>query len=233
MYSMLCGNLAAIKTVMQQAAAKSGRQLEDITLIGVSKTHPADAVRAAAQCGLKHFGENRVQEAVPKIDSLTDLDIKWHFIGSLQTNKVRYILPKVQLIHSLDRWSLVKELERLAPRFTTQANCLVQVNIAGEASKSGLAPVEVCDFIQAVVTECQHVRICGLMTIAPIAENPEEVRGYFRQMKALFDELAQSATGYTMQHLSMGMSGDFAVAIEEGATMIRVGSAIFGRRRTE
>ncbi|HHW98375.1 MAG TPA: YggS family pyridoxal phosphate-dependent enzyme [Firmicutes bacterium] len=223
-------NLDALKAVIHKAAATSLRKPEDITLIAVSKTRQADEVRALHELGVIDFGENRVQEAVPKIDSLADLHLRWHFIGSLQTNKVRQILPKAGLIHSLDRWSLAKELQRCASNLDRPARCLVQVNIAGEASKSGLAPQEVKEFVQTVAAEHQQVQICGLMTIAPQVSNPEEVRGYFRQMKSLFDELATHARGYEMKHLSMGMSGDFQVAIEEGATMVRIGTAIFGRR---
>lgn len=223
-------NLDAIKAAIGQAAAKSLRSSEEITLIAVSKTRTAEEIRALHELGVRDFGENRVQEAVPKIDSLEDLHLNWHFIGSLQTNKVRHILPRVGLIHSLDRWSLVKELERCAQNLSRPARCLVQVNIAGETSKSGLAPQEVTEFVQTVAADYQQIQICGLMTIAPQVSNPEEVRGYFRQMKLLFDKLAVQAKGYEMKHLSMGMSGDFQVAIEEGATMVRIGTAIFGRR---
>ncbi len=223
-------NLDAIKAAIHEAAAKSLRKPEDITLIAVSKTRSADEIKALHELGVRDFGENRVQEAVPKIDTLAAIDINWHFIGSLQTNKVRQILPKVGLIHSLDRWSLVKELERCARRFGKPARCLVQVNIANEASKSGLAPQEVKEFIQTVAADYPQVQIRGLMAMAPLVSDPEEVRGYFRQMKELFNELASESKGYAMEHLSMGMSGDFQVAIEEGATMVRIGTAIFGRR---
>lgn len=231
MNRQLQDNLEAVKAAIQQAAAKSLRKPEAITLIAVSKTRSADEVRALHELGVSDFGENRVQEAAPKIDALADLDLDWHLIGSLQTNKVRQIFSKVQLIHSLDRWSLVKELERCALRFGVPARCLLQVNIAGETSKSGLAPVEVDEFVQTVAADYPHVQIRGLMTMAPLVDNSEEVRPYFRQMKSLFDELAvKNDAGYRMEHLSMGMSGDFQVAIEEGASMVRVGTAIFGRR---
>ncbi len=230
MNRQLQDNLEAVKAAIQQAAARSLRKPEAVTLIAVSKTRSAAEVRALHELGVNNFGENRVQEAAPKIDALADLNLDWHLIGSLQTNKVRQIFPKVGLIHSLDRWSLVKELERCALRFGTPARCLVQVNIAGEASKSGLAPGEVREFVQTVAADYSHVQIHGLMTIAPLVDDPEQVRGYFRQMKSMSDELAAQAGGYTMEHLSMGMSGDFQVAIEEGATMVRVGTAIFGRR---
>lgn len=230
MTRQLQDNLEAVKAAIQQAAANSSRNPEAITLIAVSKTRSTAEVRALAELGINNFGENRVQEASSKIDSLTDLDVNWHLIGSLQTNKVHQIFSKVQLIHSLDRWSLVKELERCATRFWAPARCLVQVNIADETSKSGLAPSEVKEFVHTVAADYPQVQIRGLMTMAPLVGNPEEVRSYFRRMKALFDELAVADMGYAMEHLSMGMSGDFQVAIEEGATMVRVGTAIFGRR---
>jgi hypothetical protein len=230
MTNRLQDNLEAVRTAVQQAAANSQRKADAVTLIAVSKTWPAADVQALAKLGVRDFGENRVQEAIPKIDSLSDPNINWHLIGSLQTNKVRLIFPKVQLIHSLDRWSLAKELERCAQRLGRSAECLVQVNIAGETTKAGLPPSLVKEFVETVSADCPHVRIKGLMTIAPRADNPEDVRVYFREMKALFTDLAAIESGCTMQHLSMGMSGDFKVAIEEGATMVRVGTAIFGRR---
>lgn len=230
---LLQDNLDAVKAAIQQAAAKSSRQPEAITLLAVSKTRSVAEVSALHELGVRDFGENRVQEAVSKIDALAAQGLNWHLIGSLQTNKVRQILPRVQLIHSLDRWSLAKELERCAERHGKVANCLVQVNIADEASKSGLQPDEVKDFVQTVAADYPHVQIRGLMTIAPLVDDAEAVRGYFRQMKLLFDQLAVANAGYSMEHLSMGMSGDYQVAIEEGATIVRVGTAIFGRREAK
>lgn len=230
---LLQDNLDAVKAAIQRAAAKSSRQPEAITLLAVSKTRSIAEVSALHELGVKDFGENRVQEAVPKIDALAVQCLNWHLIGSLQTNKVRQILTRVQLIHSLDRWSLAKELERCAERHEKMANCLVQVNIAGETSKSGLQPDEVKDFVQTVAADYPRVQIRGLMTIAPPVDEAEEVRGYFRQMKLMFDQLAVANAGYSMEHLSMGMSGDYQVAIEEGATIVRVGTAIFGRREAK
>lgn len=224
-------NLAKVRSDIQEAAMRAGRRTKDITLIGVSKTRPVEDIKLAFEQGLRHFGENRVQEALPKIETLNNLDINWHMIGSLQTNKVRHILPRVALIHSLDRWSLAKELERRAQRLDLQARCLVQVNVANEATKSGLPVEEVRDFVTDVIRECPHVAIQGLMAMAPLVENAEEVRPYFRTMRHLFVDLADLSPGCSMQHLSMGMSNDFVVAIEEGATMVRVGTAIFGGRK--
>jgi hypothetical protein len=223
-------NLETVRKKIVQAAGSAGRDPREITLIGVSKTVPAERVREAVELGVLDLGENRVQGATEKMDLLPGLGIRWHFIGSLQTNKVKYILPRVKLIHSLDRFSLAKELHARAEKLNLQANCLVEVNVAGEASKSGLSPDEVPDFVRSVVSEYPRVKIAGLMTVAPYAEDPEQVRCYFRQLKLLFDRLAQAADGYSMTHLSMGMSNDYPVAIAEGATMVRIGTAIFGRR---
>lgn len=230
MNHQLHDNLEAVRTAIARAAARSKQKVQDVTLVAVSKTRSAAEARAAWQCGVHDFGENRVQEAVPKIESLGDLNATWHMIGSLQTNKVRQIFPQIELLHSLDRWSLAREVNRCANRFGRPLSCLVQVNIAGEASKSGLDLAEVKDFIDAVVADCPGTQISGLMAMAPYVDDPEQVRCYFRQMKTLYDELAQVQAGYTMEHLSMGMSGDYEVAIEEGANLVRIGTAIFGRR---
>lgn len=228
--SEIAENLAAVRAAVALAARNADRDPAEITLIGVSKTVDPLRVRSAVELGLDQLGENRVQEALQKMDDLADLAVNWHFIGSLQTNKVKYILPRVKLIHSLDRWALAQELNSRAEKLQLQANCLVEVNAAGESSKAGFAPAEVADFVQSVASQCPRVTVCGLMTVAPYADNPEAVRCYFRQMKQLFDQLAEQAQGYHMTHLSMGMSNDFPVAIAEGATMVRIGTAIFGRR---
>ncbi len=223
-------NLRSIRDQIGRAALLAGRSPNDITLVGVSKTVPVERISAAIDLGLCDLGENRVQEAMDKIHALQARQLRWHFIGSLQSNKVKYILPVVHMIHSLDRWSLAQELERRAAKLDIPVKCLVEVNIAGEESKAGLSPAHVQDFVQTVAKDCPHIRIEGLMTVAPYVSNPEEVRPYMRQMKSLFDVLSRESSGYAMRQLSMGMSGDFAVAIEEGATIVRVGTAIFGRR---
>lgn len=223
-------NLRLVREAISLAAQQSGRQPSEVTLIGVTKTVPIERIQMAIDCGLSDLGENRVQEAMEKMDALDRYVGHWHLIGTLQTNKVRYILPRVKLIHSLDRWALAQELESRAEKLELRANCLVEVNIAGEASKAGFSPAEVTDFVKSVASECPHVMVQGLMTVAPPANNPEEVRGYFRQMRQLFNHLSQVEQGYRMTHLSMGMSSDFTVAIAEGSTMVRIGTAIFGRR---
>ncbi len=227
MQSELAERLQQVRAAVARAATEAGRDPAEITLIGVTKTVAAERVAEAIDAGLSELGENRVQEALGKMEALAEREVNWHLIGSLQTNKVKYILPRVKLIHSLDRFNLAQELDRRAEKLQLQAHCLVEVNVAREASKSGLALGEVSDFVQTVVQECPHVNLHGMMTVAPYADNPEEVRGYFRQMRQLFDRLADE---YRWQHLSMGMSNDFRVAIAEGATMVRIGTAIFGRR---
>lgn len=223
-------NLELVRLAIDRAARGAGRSSAEITLIGVTKTIALDRMLSAIELGLTDLGENRVQEAIDKMDALGDRPINWHLIGTLQTNKVKYILPRVKLIHSLDRWALAKEIDSRAEKLGLRVNCLVEVNVAMESSKAGLPPAEVRDFVKTVAADCPRVSILGLMTVAPPVEHAEEVRPYFRQLRELFDSLAKHQEGYTMQHLSMGMSHDFEVAIAEGATMVRIGTAIFGRR---
>jgi pyridoxal phosphate enzyme (YggS family) len=220
-------NLQQVKARIARAAHLSGRDPGEITLVGVTKTVSVQRIAEAVDAGLTDLGENRVQEALGKIAHFQGRPVNWHLIGQLQTNKVRQILPRVELIHSLDRFKLAKELDSRAENLQMKANCLVEVNVAGEASKAGLPLGQVDDFVGTVVSECPHVAVHGLMTVAPYAENPEDVRCYFRQLRRLFDRMADV---YGFRHLSMGMSNDFEVAIAEGATMVRVGTAIFGRR---
>ena len=227
----LAARLQGVKQKIALAADMAGRKATDITLVAVSKGRDTLEIRQLAALGVTDFGENRVQEAVPKIEELTDLPrLNWHLIGSLQTNKARKVLPLVNLVHSLDRFSLARELERLGIARGVATDCLVQVNIAGEKSKSGLNPREVDEFVQTVANDYPLVAIRGLMTIAPQADDAESVRIYFRAMKALFDELKRKELNYRMEFLSMGMTADYSVAIEEGANMVRIGTAIFGRR---
>lgn len=223
-------NLELVRLAINRAARQAGRSAGEITLVGVTKTVAPDRIMVAIERGLTDLGENRVQEAAAKMEVLGGIPINWHLIGTLQTNKVKYILPRVKLIHSLDRWALAKEIDSRAEKLRLRANCLVEVNVAGESSKAGRSPAEVYEFIRTVASDCPHVSILGLMTVAPHVEHVEEVRPYFRQLRELFDSLAKQAEGYTMQHLSMGMSNDFEVAIAEGATIVRIGTAIFGRR---
>ena len=220
-------NIALIKEQIARCAEKAGRNLNDIKLIAVSKNKTADKAREAVAAGLFDLGENRVQELMDKHPFVEGAH--WHLIGHLQTNKVKYIVGKVVMVHSLDRWSLALELDRRARDAGMVIPTLVQVNVAGEETKFGLAVPEVRDFITEAAT-LPGISIQGLMTIAPYVENPEEVRPVFRQLRNISHGLKE-IPGVRMEQLSMGMSNDFAVALEEGSTMIRIGTAIFGSRK--
>ncbi|MDW7651278.1 MAG: YggS family pyridoxal phosphate-dependent enzyme [Bacillota bacterium] len=208
---------------ISRAAARSGR--DAVGLVAVTKTVPAETVREACVLGLTVFGENRVQEALPKVEAVPEAD--WHFIGRLQTNKVKDVLGKFTLIHSLDRWKLAKVIQKEAAERDLSVRVLVQVNIAGEKQKGGIAPSELADFLCDVST-LTHLRVAGLMAIPPFTDHPEEVRPYFKEMAHLFQNLRIPGIG--MEILSMGMTGDFEVAVEEGANLVRIGSALFGGR---
>jgi pyridoxal phosphate enzyme (YggS family) len=217
----IAANLERVRERIARAAERAGRRAEDVLLIGVSKTVDVERVRQALAAGLPALGENRVQEAGPKI-ALVGRPVPWHLIGHLQTNKVRDALELFDLVHSLDRLELARECDRRARQRGRPVEALVQVNVAGEASKGGFAPEEVGAALEAV-GPLDHVRVRGLMTIPPPAEEPDVARVWFRA-------LAQLAKRHGLDELSMGMSADFEVAIEEGATMVRVGTAIFGPR---
>ncbi len=223
-----CSVLEKVLERIDRACLRSGRSSKEVRLLGATKTVPPKKIRKFYQCGLRLFGENRVQEFLKKYEDLRDLDIEWHFIGRLQSNKVKYILGKVTLIHSLDRESLLEELEKRAGRLGIVQECLVEVNLGGEETKGGLAPQEVLPFVEKVL-QCNHVKVTGLMTIPPYFEDPEKSRPYFEKLRNLRDSL-ESALGIRLSELSMGMSSDFEVAIEEGSTIVRIGTALFGER---
>jgi PLP dependent protein len=214
-------NIERVRERMARAAERAGRRAEDVLLIGVSKTVDAERIRQAVAAGLPALGENRVQEAEEKIAAL-GRPVPWHLIGHLQTNKVRPALELFEVIHSLDRLDLARECDRRARARGRPVTALLQVNVGGEASKGGFAPEQVAEAVEAVAA-LEHLRLCGLMTIPPPTERPEKARGWFRM-------LAQLAKRHGLSELSMGMSADYEVAIEEGATMVRVGTAIFGPR---
>lgn len=214
-------NLARVQERVARAAERAGRRPDGVLLIGVSKTVDVARIRAAVAAGVTTLGENRVQEAKSKIAELGRL-AAWHLIGHLQTNKVKDALDLFDLIHSLDRLELARELERRAAAQGRVADALLQVNVAAEASKGGVAPDAVGETLD-LIGKLGHVRVRGLMTIPPEVERPEESRPWFRRLREL-------AERHGLPELSMGMSGDFEVAIEEGATMVRVGTAIFGPR---
>ena len=221
-------NIERVKATIADACRRSGRRPEDVRLIAVTKYVGIDTTRAVLDLGIEHIGENRVQEAVPKYDKLGSRGT-WHFIGHLQSNKVKNVLGRFTYIHSLDRHSLAKEIQKRAAKRAMTVNCLLQVNVSGEKSKFGLAPSELVEFAKEVA-EMSNIRIVGLMTMAPFVDNPEEVRPVFRELRSLRDQLYRLELPQVGKlKLSMGMSNDYTVAIEEGATMVRLGSVLVGR----
>lgn len=226
---MLKENLAFVENEIQAACQRSGRKREDVTLIAVSKTKPVEMLNEAYDLGIRVFGENKVQELVDKHEVMPE-DIHWHLIGHLQRNKVKYIIDKVELIHSVDSIRLAEAIEKEAAKHELTANILIEVNVAKEESKFGLMPEEVDAFIDKIA-EFPHIHVKGLMTIAPFVEDPEENRPIFAHLRKLSVDIAKkNVDNITMSILSMGMTNDYQVAIEEGATMVRVGTGIFGAR---
>lgn len=226
---MLKENLAEVQEKIKKACEKSGRNVDDVTLIAVSKTKPNEMLQEIYDCGIREFGENKVQEMCGKMEALPE-DIKWNMIGHLQTNKVKYIVGKTSLIHSVDSFHLAKEIQKHAQKNNVICDILVEVNIAEEESKFGISKEDVISLVTEI-SKLDHIRIKGLMTIAPFVENPEDNRKYFKAIKQLSVDIdAQNIDNVSMNVLSMGMSGDYTVAIEEGATMVRVGTGIFGER---
>lgn len=222
-------NIREILGNIEAAQQRSPRAAQQVHLLAVSKTKPIEAVREAWAAGQTWFGENRVQELVPKQEALSDA--QWHLIGHLQTNKVKYIIGKTALIHSLDNMGLADEIEKRSAAKGVITDCLVQVNIAEEEQKSGLFVPELDSFIDAMA-ERPHIRIMGLMTIGPVVEDPEDIRPVFAELRRLFErQKARELPFAQMQWLSMGMSHDYHIAVEEGANIVRVGSSIFGARQ--
>jgi pyridoxal phosphate enzyme (YggS family) len=220
-------NLSDIRAQISAAAQRAGRDPSSIRLVAVSKTHPAGAVVDAAATGQTVFGESRVQEARDKIPACPP-GLEWHFIGHLQKNKVRQALPLFSFFHSIDSTALAEAMNRVAGETGGAAEGLLEVNVSGEATKNGFTSDGLRREFPALA-KLSHLRIRGLMTMAPYSDNPEDARPVFRALRELRDEL-QSTHGYALPELSMGMSGDFEPAIEEGATLVRVGSSIFGAR---
>jgi pyridoxal phosphate enzyme (YggS family) len=222
-------NLAAVRARLEGAARAAGRDPASVRLIAISKTFPVEAVLAAYAAGQADFGENRVQEALQKIDATADIPIRWHLVGHLQTNKARKAATSFACIHSIDSLDLLRRLDRAAAEAGSAPRVLIQADLAGEESKFGAAEAAV----EAMVREpVRAVRIVGLMLLPPYAENPEDVRPWFRRLAALRDRLrGEGVPPDRLGELSMGMSHDFEVAVQEGSTMVRVGTAIFGERR--
>lgn len=222
-------NINQIQKRIEAAAQRSGRKKEDILLLAVSKTIDVERIKEAVACGLKDLGENKVQEILEKYEPMGE-EVKWHLIGHLQTNKVKYIIDKVKLIHSVESLKLAEEISKRAKKANKVMDILIEVNMAAEESKFGVAPEDTLSLIQKIAL-LDNICIRGLMTVAPFVENSEENRECFRRMKQLSVDInAEKIDNVYMDILSMGMSNDFEVAIEEGATIVRVGTSIFGRR---
>ena len=222
-------NLQQVEANICKACENAGRKRSDVTLIAVSKTKPIEMLQTVYDLGPRDFGENKVQEMCEKMEVLPK-DIRWHMIGHLQRNKVKYIVDKVALIHSVDSVRLAETIDKEAEKHGVIANILIEVNVAKEESKFGLMPEEVPEFVEKIAG-FPHIRVKGLMTIAPFVENPEENRPIFAHLRKLSVDIAKkNIDNITMSILSMGMTNDYQVAIEEGATMVRVGTGIFGAR---
>ncbi|MBQ7480402.1 MAG: YggS family pyridoxal phosphate-dependent enzyme [Lachnospiraceae bacterium] len=226
---MLKENLENVLKNIADSEERSGRKKGDVTLIAVSKTKPVEMIKEVYDLGVRDFGENRVQELTEKYDKLPS-DIRWHLIGHLQTNKVKYIIDKAYMIHSVDSLKLANEISREAVKHSVTANILIEVNVSGEESKFGVSPEDLEDLIRKI-SVLPAIRIRGLMTVAPYVVDSEENRQFFIKMKQFaVDITRKNIDNVNMDCLSMGMSGDYTVAVEEGATFVRVGTSIFCER---
>ncbi len=226
-YSALPGRLALVHETIE-SHRKIGGWSHQVRIVAVTKTHGPEAVRAAFAAGIDAVGENRVQEALTKLESLRDLPLEWHLIGTVQRNKVRRIVGQFRLIHTVDRFDLVSEFSRRIPEHAPQG-VLIEVNCSGESAKAGVAPERLPHLIDEVLGH-ENLKLEGLMTMAPFTDDRDLQRRTFRMLRVLRDEAA--GRGIDLQHLSMGMSNDFGVAVEEGATMVRLGTVLFGERPT-
>ena len=228
--SYIARNLDDVRSRIRRAAQDAGRSADSVRLLAVSKTFGLDHIRAAAAAGQADFGENRVQEALQKIDGSADLKIRWHLIGTLQSNKVRKAVPRFSAIHSVDSRRLLDAIDAAATDAGTTPELLVQVDLGGEATKHGAPQHEAMDIVRASAI-CRSARCVGLMTIPPFFDKPEDTRPYFAKLRALRDTLLNEGLDRAMlRELSMGMSHDFEIAVQEGATIVRLGTAIFGKR---
>ncbi|MEI3266509.1 MAG: YggS family pyridoxal phosphate-dependent enzyme [Frisingicoccus sp.] len=226
---MIKENVAEVEARIQAACKRAGRRREEVTLIAVSKTKPVSDIYEVIETGIKDYGENKVQEMCDKMEIIQE-PLNWHMIGHLQRNKVKYIVDKAKLIHSVDSLRLAQQISQEAIKKEVEVDILIEVNVAEEASKFGLSTEEVIQMIEAIA-KLPAVHIKGLMTVAPFTDNPEDNRPYFRNLKQLAVDIdGKNIDNVTMSVLSMGMTGDYEVAIEEGATMVRVGTGIFGAR---
>ena len=226
---MIRERLEKVQNSISEAVKASGRDEKDVTLIAVSKTKPVEMIKEVYDAGIRDFGENKVQEIIDKYPKLPS-DIRWHLIGHLQTNKVKYIIDKVCMIHSVDSLKLAQEISRQAIKHNVTADILIEVNVAGEDTKFGVKPEDTLSLCEEIST-LANVRIRGLMTVAPFVDDPEENRAVFCTLRQLLVDIdAKNIDNVCMDCLSMGMSNDYTVAIEEGATFVRVGTSIFGQR---
>jgi PLP dependent protein len=226
---MINDNLNILQKRIEKSCRKSGRNFSEITLVGVTKTLPSDIIKEAVSCGIYDLGENKVQELLSKKDDLP-IDIRWHLIGHLQRNKAKLIVDFVHLIHSIDTIDLAVEIDRLAKKVKRQIPVLVQVNTSFEDSKFGTEPENTLSLVKEI-SALENIKVTGLMTIGAFFSDPEMVRPCFKNLKSIFDKIkALNLNNVEMEHLSMGMTNDFEVAIEEGATIIRIGTALFGER---
>lgn len=228
MTNLVARNLESIRKRIEAAAHRSGRSPEEITLVGVSKTMPVEPIRQAVEAGLSDLGENRVQEAREKIPLLPD-GVRWHLVGHLQGNKANHAAALFQFVHSIDSVELLNRLDRAAERAGRPIEGLIQINLAGERQKTGV-PEEATDAILEAASSCRHVTVRGLMILPPYSEEPESMRPYFRRLKEVLRRSQERHPGMRLDRLSMGMTEDFEVAIEEGATIVRIGRALFGER---
>ncbi len=226
-------NVARIRERIHAACRRCGRDPSTVTLIGVTKTVPSDKIREGVLAGISTLGENYVQELCSKMDALADLDVSWHFIGHLQSNKAKQIVSRCRLIHTLDRERLARELDRQAQKLGAPIPVLIQVNLGDEDTKSGVSSVDLPGLYR-VTQSLDGIVVRGLMALPPYLDDAQAVRPYFRELRELLDRLRElSRTPAMLTELSMGMSHDFEVAIEEGATYIRVGTALFGARGSQ
>jgi len=229
----IADRLTEVRARIERAARSAGRDPSSVTLVAVSKTFPVTAVREAYEAGQRDFGENRVQEALQKIAATADLPVRWHLLGHLQANKARKAGPAFAMIQSVDGVELLRKLDAAAAEAGRHPDFLIQVDLAGEATKFGVSPAEVPRLLEAA-GGCRAGRVVGLMTLPPAPEKPEDARPWFRRLRDLRDGwLASGVPGGMLRELSMGMSGDFEVAVQEGATLVRVGTAIFGERHVD
>jgi len=228
--SQIDENLEIIRQRIAATAERNGSAANDVKLVAVSKTYPPEVIREAIEAGEQCFGENRVQDALPKIDALPS-DLEWHLIGHLQTNKVRKVIGRFALFHGVDNTALAVQMNRIAGEFGVTASILLEVNVSGEESKFGFTPSVLPTALEELLP-LPHLRVEGLMTMAPFFENPDCARPVFEGLRKLRDALS-AASGHPLKELSMGMSGDFEQGIAEGATIVRIGSAIFGSRSTQ